>query len=399
MKKVTLILILIFTTSIYSQYNLQFNRVVNEQLNANNQMVTVPDGKVWKIQAFYSNGNGNTMQPDAATFSITKPDGTYLSYRYFYANAMQNQTIWASAGDKISMAGSLPNSSNIMALNALEFNLSSVTSSGGSTGNSTNNNDGYSSNSSSSSSSNSYDGNNSNLSTPGDDFTDSEGNTYTTTVVDGLVWTTSNANHSNYRDGTPIPQITDKTEWDNATTGAWTYYAQDENNGWGKIYNAHAVRGKHDNDPNTPNKTFAPQGWRLPSQSNWLSLATMFMVPPSNGININSAIALKSTTGWLSVPGNNHSGLNMKPYGYLEYGNTEDSWNNGVGLLSTYFWAANSTQNNTYHITMGVYDSGSGVQLVTNYQSYPFNGAVNLPATGSNAYNSGNYVRLVKDAN
>lgn len=134
MKKVTLILILIFTTSIYSQYNLQFNRVVNEQLNANNQMVTVPEGKVWKIQAFHGNGNGNTNDPSNVPFSITKPDGTYLSYRYFYANSMQNQTIWASAGDKISMAGSLPNSVNIMALNALEFNLSSVTSSGGSGG-------------------------------------------------------------------------------------------------------------------------------------------------------------------------------------------------------------------------------------------------------------------------
>ena len=131
MKKLILILTLIFTTSLYSQYNLVFNRVVNEQLDQNQQHLTVPDGKVWKIQGFFNNGTGNTNSPDPYPFSITKPDGTYLSYRYYYAGSQQNQTIWASEGDKITMAGSLPNSSNLIAVNALEFNLSSATSSGG----------------------------------------------------------------------------------------------------------------------------------------------------------------------------------------------------------------------------------------------------------------------------
>ena len=133
MKKLILILTLIFTTSLYSQYNLVFNRVVNEQLDQNQQHLTVPDGKVWKIQGFFNNGTGNTNSPSHYPFSITKPDGTYLSYGY---SSNQNQTIWASEGEKITMAGSLPNSSNRIAVNALEFNLSSATSSGGGSGDS-----------------------------------------------------------------------------------------------------------------------------------------------------------------------------------------------------------------------------------------------------------------------
>lgn len=402
MKKVTLILILIFTTSIYSQYNLQFNRVVNEQLNANNQMVTVPEGKVWKIQAFHSNGNGNTNDPDNVPFSITKPDGTYLSYRYFYANSMQNQTIWASAGDKISMAGSLPNSGNIMALNALEFNLSSVTSSGGSTGNSTNNNDGYSSNSSSSSSSNSYDGNNSNLSTPGDDFTDSEGNTYSTTVVDGLVWTTSNANHSTYRDGTPIEHITDYQEWKNASTGAWTYFAQDGTLGYGKLYNFHAINGRHDNDPNTENKVFAPAGWRVPSWANWKSLCEMFVY--GNNQNVSSASALKSTTGWTVFNGTNHSGLNIKPGGFINGGYSYTTANDpflndtqNIGQETTRIWS--STQNgNQQAFGIRVYNSEMFYVNLNGTESW-VNGSFVPGASASVNANSGNYVRLVKDAN
>ena len=54
MKKLILILTLIFTTSLYSQYNLVFNKVVNEQLDQNQQHLTVPDGKVWKIQGFFN---------------------------------------------------------------------------------------------------------------------------------------------------------------------------------------------------------------------------------------------------------------------------------------------------------------------------------------------------------
>ena len=275
-------------------------------------------------------------------------------------------------------------------------------SSGGDTGNSTNNNDGYSSNSSSSSSSNSYDGNNSNLSTPGDDFTDSEGNTYSTTVVDGLVWTTSNANHSTYRDGTPIEHITDYQEWKNASTGAWTYFAQDGTLGYGKLYNFHAINGRHDNDPNTENKVFAPAGWRVPSWANWKSLCEMFVY--GNNQNVNSASALKSTTGWTVFNGTNHSGLNIKPggfiYGGYSYTTANDPFLNdtqNIGQETTRIWS--STQNgNQQAFGIRVYNSEM-FYVNLNGTEHWVNSSFVPGASASVNANSGNYVRLVKDAN
>ena len=54
-----------------------------------------------------------------------------------------------------------------------------------------------------------------------------------------------------YSDGTPIPQVTDATEWANLTTGAWCYYQNDETEG--KLYNWYAVMGIHDAIETTPN--------------------------------------------------------------------------------------------------------------------------------------------------
>ena len=76
-----------------------------------------------------------------------------------------------------------------------------------------------------------------------------------------------------YRDGTPIPQVTDPTAWANLTTGAWCYYNNDPANGaiYGKLYNWYAVAGIHDaaslNNPSL-RKQFAPQGWHFQVMQN-----------------------------------------------------------------------------------------------------------------------------------
>ena len=50
-----------------------------------------------------------------------------------------------------------------------------------------------------------------------------------------------------YRDGTPIPQVTDTTEWESLTTGAWSYYDNDPTKP--RLYNWYAVMGIHDRRP------------------------------------------------------------------------------------------------------------------------------------------------------
>ena len=50
--------------------------------------------------------------------------------------------------------------------------------------------------------------------------TDQDGNSYPYLTYGDQVWTVKDAEMITYRDGTPIPQITDATEWANLTTGA-----------------------------------------------------------------------------------------------------------------------------------------------------------------------------------
>jgi uncharacterized protein (TIGR02145 family) len=131
-----------------------------------------------------------------------------------------------------------------------------------------------------------------------------------------------------YRDGTPIPQVTDNTAWQNLTTGAWSYYNNDPTKG--KLYNWFAVMGIHDTDPNTPNKEFAPEGWHVPTDTEWTTLEEHLI---ANGYNYDDtttenkiAKAMASTTGWnsstgLGAPGNeqslnNDSGFNAFPEGF-----------------------------------------------------------------------------------
>ena len=173
-------------------------------------------------------------------------------------------------------------------------------------------------------------------------------------------WTIENACNITYRDGTPIPEVTDVNEWNNLTTGAWCYYNNDPTNS--RLYNWFAVVGIHDADPNTPNKEFAPEGWHVPSDAQWTTLEEFLI---ANGYNYDGssyncspcsddqnkiAKAMASTTGWDSSTDsgavgndqslNNSSSFNALPEGYRTSGGTYDSEG-----LSAIFWS--STENNT----------------------------------------------------
>ena len=160
--------------------------------------------------------------------------------------------------------------------------------------------------------------------------TDIDGNTYDYLTYGDQVWTVENAEMVTYRDGTPIPEVTDATEWENLTTGAWAYYNNDPTKP--RLYNWYAVMGIHDaaSLPDaTLRKEFAPEGWHVPSDAEWTTLEEHLI---ANGYNYDStttgnkiAKAMASTTGWVSqtnagAPGNdqslnNSSGFNAFPEG------------------------------------------------------------------------------------
>ena len=78
-----------------------------------------------------------------------------------------------------------------------------------------------------------------------------------------------NLKASKYSDGTTIPNITDKTQWVQLTTGAWSYYNNDTANNakYGKLYNGYAV-----SKTSNGNKNVCPTGWHVPTDAEWTVL-------------------------------------------------------------------------------------------------------------------------------
>ena len=179
---------------------------------------------------------------------------------------------------------------------------------------------------------------------------DQDSNYFEIKYFGSQLWAIENTEVVTYRDGTPIPEVTDATEWGNLTTGAWCYYNNDPSNG--KLYNWYAVAGIHDNDETTPNKEFAPDGWHVPSDADWTTLENYLI---ANGYNYDSttsgnkiAKAMASTTGWnasttAGAVGNDQSLNNSSGFAALPEGSRNASGNFYGILTHSRWWTATET--------------------------------------------------------
>jgi uncharacterized protein (TIGR02145 family) len=89
--------------------------------------------------------------------------------------------------------------------------------------------------------------------------TDIDGNVYKTVKIGSQVWMAENLKTTRYRNGDPIPNVADNTEWQNLTTGAYSTY----NLNYGRLFNWYAVSdGRH----------ISPAGWHIPTDEEWEQL-------------------------------------------------------------------------------------------------------------------------------
>jgi uncharacterized protein (TIGR02145 family) len=147
-----------------------------------------------------------------------------------------------------------------------------------------------------------------------------------TIVIGTQQWQAKNLDVAFYRNGDPIPQVTDATAWAALTTGAWCYYNNDSTlgNKYGKLYNWYAV-----NDP----RGLAPQGWHIPSDDEWTALETTLEGASVAGGKMKEA----GTLNWTSPnTGNNSSGFAGLPGGYrFTNGSFSSVGNNGLWWSAT----------------------------------------------------------------
>ncbi len=102
--------------------------------------------------------------------------------------------------------------------------------------------------------------------------TDVDGNVYKTVKIGDQIWMAENLRVTHYKDGSPIPYVSDNTIWSGLNTPAYCWYNNDEasnKNTYGALYNWFTVNAKGaDNIPK-----LAPEGWHIPSDAEWQILA------------------------------------------------------------------------------------------------------------------------------
>lgn len=185
------------------------------------------------------------------------------------------------------------------------------------------------------------------INVPGPNVTDVDGNNYQSVTNCGFTFTKQNLNVSKYSDGTPIPQVTDPTQWANLTTGAWCYYQNNTANGniYGKLYNWYAVAGIYD-AASAANpalrKKLAPTGWHIPSDTEWTQLTNCLGGESVAGGKMKSM----GTSLWLTpnTDATNASGFTGLPNGYR--GNGGGGAFNSIGSIGTW-WSSSENGSTT----------------------------------------------------
>jgi uncharacterized protein (TIGR02145 family) len=127
-------------------------------------------------------------------------------------------------------------------------------------------------------------------------------------MIGSQVWMAENLRTTKYRNGTSITNITtDNTQWLNNTAGAYCNYKNILTNDcpYGKLYNWYAVSNSNQ---------LCPNGWHVPSDSEWTTLTNFLGGETVAGVKAKSA----GTQFWLApnTDATNDSGLSALPGGY-----------------------------------------------------------------------------------
>jgi len=140
---------------------------------------------------------------------------------------------------------------------------------------------------------------------------DIDGNVYKTIKIGTQTWMLENLRVTHYRNGEPIPHVTDVTLWPALTTGAYCNYDNSSVNAavYGRLYNWYAV---------AEGPLLAPEGWHIPTLNDWITLADYL------GGYLVAGAALKDTgtTCWISPndAATNASGFTALPGGCVLFG-------------------------------------------------------------------------------
>ncbi|MBU0713667.1 VCBS repeat-containing protein, partial [bacterium] len=184
--------------------------------------------------------------------------------------------------------------------------------------------------------------------------TDIDGNVYRTVKIGDQWWMAENLKVTHYRNGDPIPNITDNTQWSNLSTGAYCEYDNNPANieTYGRLYNWYAA---------DDSRNIAPEGWHVPSDAEWQTLVDYL-----GGSSVAGGKMKETGTEYWNSPNTgatNESCFSALPGGYRT--------NLGIyEILGSYagFWSSTEATELSSHIRY-LFDSNSEVYRGTGYDN------------------------------
>ena len=148
--------------------------------------------------------------------------------------------------------------------------------------------------------------------------TDYDGNYYFTAMLGNQCWMLQDLRVTHYRNGDPIPKVTDVDEWLDLSTGAYCEYNNDPAIAsiYGLLYNWYAV---------DDSRSIAPEGWHVATDAEYKQLEMYLGMSAAEanstgqrGTDEGGKLKEAGITHWLSpnIGANNESGFSALPGGY-----------------------------------------------------------------------------------
>lgn len=168
-------------------------------------------------------------------------------------------------------------------------------------------------------------------------ISDVDGNVYKTVIIGNQEWMAENLKTTKYNDGTSISLVTDNSEWQNLTSGAYCWYENDENNykdNYGALYNWYTIA----------TEKVCPSGWHVPTNQEWLELTEFISQDGHDGF---IGKVLKTTKGWANERNGTNvykfsafpSGLRNLGYGTFDKIGERAYWWTSTSYSETDSWA------------------------------------------------------------
>ena len=162
--------------------------------------------------------------------------------------------------------------------------------------------------------------------------TDIDGNSYRTVKIGNQWWMADNLKTTKYRNGDPIPNVTDNSAWAALSTPAYCWY-ENNNSAYGTVYGALYNWYTVDAASNG-NRNICPAGWHIPTDAEWATLTSYLGGVSQAGGKMKEA----GTSHWFApnTGATNSSGFAALPGGYRGY--TTGAFGN-IGIFG-HWWSS-----------------------------------------------------------